>query len=310
MAGGIVAAGANMAELQEILDTRFNQAFGAAQNSDAVQMTSALAMTVPCPGDDLIVPFYGGVTSVEEFKDTVVSSTLDDKQITVTPKIWNNSVAISDKLMRDKTGVLLQNRITDLAVKVANKLPERVGKLIQNGDATTYGSEFLGNNFFANDHTWGSSGVNDNFFTITGTTQADILTDIGIGINALKTMKDDKGDTINVGLQNNLIIVAPWELFFIILSVVNPAVEGGGETSATNYVRNLGIKVFGCTEITDDDEWYMFLTGGTSAPFVIAENQGVVTEIERRASKLESLYIASACSEVAYGDFRRAVKFD
>lgn len=63
------------------------------------------------------------------------------------------------------------------------------GRVIDN---TAYDAKAL----FANDHSWGSSGSNDNLLTYTGTTDAQILADYNTALIAFRGFKNNRGEKL------------------------------------------------------------------------------------------------------------------
>jgi phage major head subunit gpT-like protein len=176
-----------------------------------------------------------------------------------------------------------------------------VADLIANGDSNL---AYDGNAFFADRST------NDNLLSGSGTTVANLQTDISTARSTMMQFESDQGRVM--GLMPDTIVCPP-QLETAFLEAVR-AVTYGSDAGSTgigyNPIAAFGFNVIPLPELSDANDWYIFATQYPLKPFIFQSRKapvGVLDETEvNRNRKL--YYSAEMRGNAGYGFYQMAIK--
>lgn len=237
------------------------------------------------------------------------------------------TLAISvDDLRRDKTGQLRQ-RVSDLAARTATHWNKLVGDQVTAGEAGTLGLAYDGQFFFDTDHNEsGSNQTNDltasevpaanvaTTSTLTSTEAADIINQT---IAYMMTLTDDKGEPINQGATDVLILCTKAGHFAGLNNAINlNNLSTGTDNNPVRAIQARGFNIrveFVPQRITAADKLYFFFgsPGMGTTPIIRQSETGVETQLIGAGSEEEfknkrHLFGVSANRGVGYGMWQKA----
>ncbi len=204
----------------------------------------------------------------------------------------------------------IQDLITDLG-KEAAAHPGRLALAL----LTSNGNAFDGTAFFADTRVIGDSANIDNKLALTGTTVANIQTDIGLVRAAMALFQDDKGVAMN--LTPTLFVIRPEmaQNFYAALNsdqvlAATPQVPAAMQTT---FLRS-GYTVV-VSPLIAANKWYAFaIGGGTKYPLIYQERLAPAMEplagldTEGAVMRDKFAWTVRARYAVGYGDPRTAIQ--
>lgn len=200
--------------------------------------------------------------------------------ITIANKHFESTIEIALKdLRRDKTGQL-RVRLREMAERANTHFASLLSTLILNGESTVC---YDGQYFFDTDHSEGSSGTQSNSITtdisalptaVHGSTTApspeEMQQAILKSVIQMYTFKDDRGEPLNEGARNFLVMVGPG-LSAAASAALTMARQAGASTFA---VDNFDIRVGVNPRLTSwTDKFVTFRTDGSVRPLIRQEEQ-------------------------------------
>lgn len=256
--------------------------------------------------------WFGSVPKMEEFKGSLELGGLERQNFTLTNVLYKGGFAVQRQAFERDQLQEIPPRTAQLADEAARRPGEALFDLIEANSTTTFDSTA----FFANTRTIGSSANIDNNLAITGTSAANVRTDIGLARTAMMNFQDDKGRPIN--RAPNVFLIAPSlsAAFYEALNVgagsddvgVTPAgVDGLATWNARGYT------VIECAYLTADT-WYALHVARGNAPFVyqveVPPMLESITNPESESGLIHERFIYSARSsfQVGFADPRYAIK--
>ena len=168
-------------------------------------------------------------------------------------------------LERDQLG-LITPRIQQLGQEAARHPGQLIFQHVLNND-----NAFDGASFFGDTRVIGASANIDNQLAGTGVTVAQIQTDLGVAVSAMRLFQDDHGRPMN--LRGNVIMV-PAELEQPMWQALNRSTGDGVNAPAQPVSDNglwqaSGYNVAVNPYLTDVNDWYLFhVGGGMMKPFI------------------------------------------
>ena len=287
----------------------------------------AVAALIPSDREVEELKWLGQVPAMRKWIGGRAEETLNKYSLTVQNVPYEATLAMSvDDLRRDKTGQL-RTRIGDLALRTATHWNSLIGTLITNGEAGTSGLAYDGQYFFDTDHNEsGSSQTNDltatevpaaNISTttiLTSTEAADVITQT---IGYMMTLTDDKGELINQGATDVVILCTKVGHFNGLNNAINlNNLSTGSDNNPVQAIRARGFNIrveFVPSRITAADKLYFFFgnPGMGSTPLIRTEEQGVQTQLIGAGSEEEfknkrHLFGVNSNRGVAYGMWQKA----
>ncbi|MFO1421181.1 MAG: Mu-like prophage major head subunit gpT family protein [Candidatus Competibacteraceae bacterium] len=275
---------------------------------------NSLAMMFTSDQQSETYRWLGQVPTMREWIGGRLAKPLRDDGVTIPNKPWEATLEIPvDWMKRDKTGQI-QVRINELAQSAQGHWAELLTVLIANGASTAC---YDGQYFFADAHSEGSSGSQDNNIggaaaTNTQPTAAEMQSAIVAATAQILGFKDDQGRPMNAGARRFTVMVP--------VVYLEPAVMALGATviaSTDSTVKALGnLGGFGYDlainpRLTWTDKFALFRSDGSVKPFIKQEEDGIKIEAVAEGSELEfnermHRYGVSASRNVGYGYWQHA----
>lgn len=232
---------------------------------------------VPSTGADEKYAWLGAVPSVREWLADRQFNEMRATDFTLTNKLWEDSILVPKTNMDDDRMGLYDHMFADLGTRAALHPDKLLMEAIVAGEST--GGECCdGQLFFDTDHSWGSSGTQDNDLTgaaATGTlpTEAEFKAAFETCVAAMLGFKDDRGEPLNqptVGQLNDLMVLVPVAYYAIAVKAVTAAI-----LSNNSNVQVWTPRVVCSPFLTSGAKFYTFYTGGSLKPFVFQAREPI-----------------------------------
>jgi len=212
-----------------------------------------------------IYQWLGRVGAMQEWLDTKNIDELRGFDFTIKNKDWESTIGVDRNSIEDDQLGMYGPRIADLGVR-ARQHPNKLLSDARKAGVTTLGYD--GQFFYDTDHSEGDSGTQSNKLTGTGTTVAQIRTDIFAAKSQFRKFKDDKGEPFveEAGNQDFLATIHPdFEVKFEELN--NP---GPGST-----IPKTVIPYEVDPRLTDVNDFYLDYIGLPLRPFIKQNRKAV-----------------------------------
>lgn len=289
----------------------------------------ANAVSVLLPSDREVeeLAWLGQVPVVRQWVGGRHEEVLNKYTHTIRNYKYEGTLRISeDDLRRDKTAQI-RTRVAELAVRTATHWNSLLGDWIASGEAGTKALAYDGQFFFDTDHNEsGSNQTNDltatevpsaNVATTTTLTSTEAANIINETIAYMMTLTDDKGEPINQGASDVVILCTRAGHFAGLNNAINlNNLSTGTDNNPVMAIRARGFNIrveFVPQRITAADKLYFFFgpAGMGSAPLIRTDEYGVRTQLvgagSEEAFKTGSyLFGVDAVRGVAYGMWQKA----
>lgn len=211
---------------------------------------------------------WEGERSAQELGSDSVTIFNDDYEATIEFRVPD--------FRRDKTSQI-QARIADMAQRVAQH-PERIltDLLIANGTAT-----YDGTAFFATGRTIGDSGTINNALTASqglaggaAPSTAQQSNNLLIGITQLMSFLDDKGEPLNEGARE-FVVMTPPALWGPTVAAISAAFTSASATNPLSELRSVGVKFMPVmnARLTTTNQFYMFRADAGIKALILQEEE-------------------------------------
>lgn len=267
-------------------------------------------------------------SKIKEFKGTrdhITPST--SFRVAVVNKEYDGAVDIPRRELMRAASVesvlglnVYADQISSLGMEAKDHPFETLLDYLEAGDASTYGTTFDGQNMFDTTHAYDNvAGTQSNLLTGTGTTLAQLSTDLKAAMDAIYgfTFTVDKGNTANKkkrALNRNpkFVVVCPTGLrskFEDLKELRHFGVDGATENSLRNSF-DIIVRPF-----TDANDWYLIdVSEPLVRPFVISEEESPRLETpemnphQLREHKVMTWGIEGMSYGIMYGAWWKAVQ--
>lgn len=204
---------------------------------------------------------------VDLTKKEIEFSALSDTNYTITNNVFAAGLAVKRTDLDDDQIGALRNRVSRLAeVAVAHK-NKLLMTLLTAGDSNL---GYDGNAFFSSTHpARGSSGTGDNTIAGTGTTTAQVATDLNTAIAQMMNFLAENGEPFHEDVSQ-LVVVAPPALRKPVMEAISASVIS--QTSNVQF-NGLNITPLFAPRLTADDanNWYLLNVGRSLRPLLIQD---------------------------------------
>lgn len=275
--------------LQPGMNTKFMQAI-----AEAPQDWRQIADFVPSTLATETYPWLGGTPDPSTFNDERKARTLSEHFFSLTNTEYELTVAIKRSTLDDDQTGQLMTIATRIGRQFGRWYNKQVFGLLPSGFATVcYDGQF----FFDNDHSEGSSGVQNNF-----TTSALTTTTYAAGRAAMMNFLDDNGNP--VGSLPNLMVV-PGGLEQTAFQIVKAqTIEGAVASKSNVYQGSSDILI--TPWLTDTNNWYLLDTKTSDKPLILQERIALEAGFDKAWKRAEIEYGGYWRGAFGYGDWRRA----
>ncbi len=292
---------------------RFNQVHG--------QQTvfQDLCTVVPSDRNQEVYKWLGQVPAVREWGTGRKAKGLHDESYTVENLKYEATIEVDrDEISDDQTGQI-RIRTTEMANRAAWHKDYLLAQLIINGSTSGYNS-YDGTEFFASDHTFGSSGsqANEGSFdvgTVAGANLYDepdsatlwgpqtALAAYNDAVSKMLRFKDDQGEYMHRSPGGFVVVCSQAKLHTFQKAFGAMLLPQVG-TNVTPY--DSPPRVIAMPDFTVNTAFYVFKTDGTVRPFILQDREPVEFAALERGSEEEFkrekyLYGVRARYRVTYG---------
>lgn len=257
--------------------------------------------------------WLGTAPALREFIGGRTPAELRENSFTISNKDYEGSIKIKSKDMRrDKLG-MINVRVNQLADRAMDHPAKLMSTLIINGESTTC---YDGQYFFDTDHSEGESGSQSNDIgasasTATAPTTEEMSTAIMAAIQAIIGFKDDRGEPMNAGARD-FVVMVPTPLMKAALMAVTALLGTNGGSNTIPALRdNFNIRVVVNPRLTWTTKIAVFRTDDAAKPFVLQEESipdvvaiGEGSEYEQLNK--EQIYGVDWTGNVGYGYWQHA----
>lgn len=285
--------------LERGLRTRFNETYGQMLSRPHLKDLMAVMTQVPSTGAWEKYAWLGDFPSVKEWIGERSVGMLKDYDYAIKNKDWIIPIAIHENELADDQAGIISPRVDAMAEVLSNYPMELVGNLLMNGESNL---AYDGSAFFAN-----RTSPNDNLLAGTGTTLAQIKTDIQSARAAMMKFVSDSSRVLGIMLDT---IVCPPEIEATMLEAVTAPSIVSGSGTLFNPVSQWIKKVIVMPELSDANDWYGLATGYSLKPLIYQERQAVRTQLDDTEVKRNKrlVFQADMRGNAGYGFFQMAVK--
>ncbi len=270
-----------------------------------------LATRIASTSDRETYRWLGTVPQIREWGTGRLTQGLRTESYTVENQKYEATIEVDrDEIADDQTGQI-RLRVAELAERAATHKDYLIAQLLINGATGGYTS-YDGATFFADAHSSGSSGNQDNDLTSSATNTSDpttteFKTALKKAIAAMLAFKDDQGQPMLIN-ASGLACVVPPTMYFTALEAVNAAMI----TSTTNVLQGAA-RVISLPWLSTATTWYLLKMDAVVRPFIFQDREaiefGALAEGSEEAFKREKfLYGVRARYCVTYGYWQYAVR--
>jgi phage major head subunit gpT-like protein len=262
---------------------------------------SQLALTINTDKETETLRWLGGAPALREWRGHRLYGAVGRYTQTVTNVKYEASLRFDvDDLRRTmKSGNQIPVVIAEMAAKAAKNPESLLSTLVTNGDTTTSGLAYDGQQFFDTDHSEGSSGTQKNDLTATEIPAADVTTaTVPTPTEWANTLLqavgyqygwlDDQGSAINGDARNFVVMVGTASLYGGLVQAINLNSLASG---ADNPLRGLtGINIiplFNPRRSAATSEFNMFRIDGNVKPFIHSVEVPLQTQVIGSGSEME-----------------------
>lgn len=246
---------------------------------------------------------------------------LSEQTLIIPNRRFEATVAVlTHELRRDKTGQILV-RIRELAERTNTHWASLLSQLMLQGEKQAC---YDGSPFFSGEHQEGKSGPQSNVIEVDkntlGIPQAELSSTepnvkvmkaaILKGIRQMFSLKDDQGEPFNENAHSFLALV-PTSLMDVFNAAISSPVLSGAESNDLATSRNFSLDYAVNPRLPWDNQFMLFRTDGSVAPFIRQEETPVELKVIASGSEEEfkegrHLYGVDCYRNVGYGYWQKA----
>lgn len=179
-----------------------------------------------------------------------------------------------------KSGNQIPTVLAEMAAKAARHPELLLSNLVIDGDTTTSGLAYDGQQFFDTDHSEGNSGTQKNDLTATEVPAADVTTTTAPTatewantliqtIGYMYGLKDDQGDPINGDARNFVVMVGTSSLYAGLVQAIGLNSLASGADNPLRAMSGINITpIFNPRRSAATAEFDIFRTDGNVKPFI------------------------------------------
>lgn len=248
--------------------------------------------------------WLGQAGVMEEFRGQVKFAAMSDTDFEIDNVIYAVGHAVSvDDVRRNKTGSIMM-RVKQAAERARSHFVKLLMEDIE-ANSTCYDGVSMFNN--AHPARKNEGGTQDNNLALTGTTVANLQTDISLGVAKLKSFVDEEGEPYHGDPDKmNLMAVTATDIEYNMRTALNATI-----ISQTSNV-NIGIADIHVSSRLTDSTFYLFRTDGPK-PYILQLEQPVTWEVvesgETAVVRRQHQYVVSASGAVKPGQWQSGIKF-
>jgi phage major head subunit gpT-like protein len=244
----------------------------------------------------------------------------NENKLIIHNRHFEATVAVmTHELRRDKTGQILV-RIQELAERTNAHWASLLSQLMIEGETEKC---YDGQAFFSTDHQEGKSGKQSNLIAVDqsklGIPKGELGSEPNVkvmkaailkGVRQILGVKDDQGEPFNENAKSFLALV-PTNLMDVVNAAISSPVLSGAETNDLALSRNFSLDYAVNSRLPWDNQFMIFRTDGSVAPFIRQEEMPVKLNVIGDGSEEEfkegrHLYGVDCWRNVGYGYWQKA----
>lgn len=233
-----------------------------------------LCYKVTSVADSEVHPWVGQPPQMVELIDgeSVLFTGLSDASVTLTNKTYAAGLEFLRKHIDDQQNGVLDLRVRQAADVASGIYNKHLTDLIVDGTNTTT-TAYDGAAFFSGTHPARiDSGAQDNLLAGTGTTTAQITTDLAAAIAWIQTCLAENGEPFAGGVNLKFTAMCPAAIAHNFREVLTASVI----SQTTNiYMGAAELIVNPRLDATDTGDWYLFAETPSMKPFIYQERDGI-----------------------------------
>lgn len=283
------------------------------------RITSLAMSSLPSTARTESYGWLGQPAQLEDMTNApLVLSPLSETKYDLSNKTFGSSVGITrDDLADDQVqGFIMRARqLNQMGVYLGDKLGV---DLLKNGTSSTLGLCYDGVSFFNDSHpsrgSGAGSGVQDNLLAGTGTTVAQLATDLTSALAGMLNLKAENGAPFHMNAAAaRFAIVCPVSLWLAFKDVLGAGLTGViSQTSNVRFV-DMPFVVIPSPELTDANDWYLLRTDTPVRPIFLQEREPLSAEMLGEGSDIwtkerKALWVVYRRCVGGYAHWQNAVK--
>jgi phage major head subunit gpT-like protein len=254
-------------------------------------MVSELCDVIDIQADDLKHGYLSDAPQMSEFEASRKVTSLIDKSTTITNKVYDAAMQFRrDDLRRSQAGMInlarAQQRLVNTVAGFPNK---RLTELTVNGTTAVATSgentPYDGQPFFSNSHPAlaDEGGTQDNLAAGTGTTTAQVSTDINSVVSTFYNFKGTNGEPFFGDTDLDILFMIPPAL----MKSFREALEATIISNTSNVQSGIG-RLFINPRLTGTDvnDWYAFVTNPGFKPYAWQRDQPMEVDATAEGSDM------------------------
>ncbi len=246
--------------------------------------------------------FLGANPSMREFRDERQPSGFQENAFTIANKKYESTISINKDAIDDDQYGQIALQVRRLAETVRSYKEECAYTVLCNGDASTYGTCYDGNEFFDTSHKEGTY-----YTTNQSNLGTDVLSQTSLSAARTKMMgfRDDRGNKLRKVPDT---IIVPPELEDTAIQLTKSATVDASGNINVNQGR---YKILVTPYFPDSDSWILAKTNGVMKPLIYQNREDAVFqalegESETGFMRDEWMYGVKCRFAFGYGDWRNA----
>jgi phage major head subunit gpT-like protein len=276
------------------------------------ELVAKLCEVVPSEGEDEKHEWLGDPPQMAEHKTQGTGprkiTALTGTGYTITNKVYDASMKFGrDALRRNRSGSFQKaiGRMADVAMHFPNK---RVTELMTSGTSDTC---YDGTAYFGNSHTArkDEGSAQDNLLAGTGTSTAQIATDIATAVAYFNGVIAENGEPFFGDMELDILFVAPPALE----KNFREALEALIISNTTNVFAGIGELYINTRLTADANDWYAYVTNPGWRPFIWQPETSLEVDVvgegsEQWKTERTAEFIVSQALGAGYGFWQSGCK--
>ena len=265
---GLVPSDIDATLLEVGLKAIFRQEYAKATNDS----WKKVSMTMPSKGYNETYGFLGATPAMREWLDERIPTGFQATPFTIANKDFEATLEVDRNALDDDRYGEIKVQVQLLAESARRYYEERAFTVLANGETSTYGLCYDGNEFFDSSHSEGTyyttAQSNSGSSALTATT-------LSAARSAMMKFKDDRGKPLGI-IADTLIVPPDLEDLAIQLTQSSTTDgDGDGTAAATGLVNpNKGrYNVIVTPWFTDADSWMLCSCNGVNKPLIFQDRK-------------------------------------
>lgn len=259
------------------------------QQAGSPQDLMSLAIRTNSTGKYEDYAWLGDVPAVKQLTGPKTARDLADYSYQLRNRAFYAAINVRYEDLRDDQIGAYEQRIRDLATRMAQYWRQMIRDLLVNGHITTstYGAAWDGGAFFANSRLKGASF--DNLLDGDGTdTVAHVMTTMDAVIAAMMAFADEEGVKLNI--QPDTVVCAPAAWRTVATALGSTADASGSNAAVENPFKRFNFSVIPDASISDANDLYVLAAKGSLKPFIFQEREGMQSLFDDSKRKSDRIY--------------------